>query len=193
MAILVLDVAVFSLLPLEDAMVAKIKQGIHIVVNGQDNIGPPAAVATRRPPLGDELLPPEGRLAIAAVARFHRDRRPIDKLHNNPRIQEYLRPKAQVDSFYFYSLRFSVSYSIHADLALIAAAALECDLPCHLGKQGIILADPHIVAGMEMSAALTDQDAPRRHHRIRLRLYAEALGRTVASIARAADTLFMSK
>ena len=47
---------------------------------------------------------------------------------------------------------------VNTDLTVIAAFALDSDLAGNLCEQRIILADTHIVARMEMRAALT----PRR-------------------------------
>ena len=54
---------------------------------------------------------------------------------------------------------------IDADLLLVAAQALEAHDAVLLGKQGVILADAHVEAGMDVGAALTHQDVASQNAR----------------------------
>ena len=61
--------------------------------------------------------------------------------------------------------------------------ALEGNLAVNLRKDRIILADADVVPRVEMRAALTDNDAARRHVRAGLLLHAKALGMAVTAVA----------
>ena len=191
MTVLVLDVAVFPVFSFEPTMIAEIEQGIHIIVNDKDDVRAPAAVAAGGAALGDKLFPAKRRLPVAAISRFHRDGRPIDKLHKNPRIQEYLRPKTQVRLKHRLRLCFRFFLCVDADLAPVTAPALESDLARNLREQRIILANTYIMPRMKMRPALTNENTARRHHRIRLRLHTQTLRRAVAAVTCATDALFM--
>ena len=87
----------------------------------------------------------------------------------------------------YHSLCLCFFHRVHADLTPITTPTFERDLARHFRKQRIILTDAHIVSRMEMRPALTNQNTPRRHHRIGLRLYAKTLCGAVTAIARAVN------
>ena len=87
--------------------------------------------------------------------------------------------------------KFSSFNGVDANLALIATLALERDLAGNFRKERIVLAAPDVEAGVEVRAALANEDAARRDDRARLLLDAQTLRLTVAAVARGADTFFM--
>jgi len=62
----------------------------------------------------------------------------------------------------------------HAD-DLFATRTLEAELnlPAHLGKQSVVLADAHVSPRVNLSAALTNDDVAGRHYLAAVTLYAE--------------------
>ena len=82
--ILVLNVAVFPVFPLEFPSITEIQKRVHIPVHLKNDVSASPTVSAGRAALGDELLPPEGRLSVTAVTRLDRNPRPIDKLHSSP-------------------------------------------------------------------------------------------------------------
>ena len=53
--------------------------------------------------------------------------------------------------------------SVDANGLLPQMTGLETDHAVDLGKQGIVLADPDVDAGMEVGAPLAHEDVPRQH------------------------------
>lgn len=82
---------------------------------------------------------------------------------------------------------------IDADLLLVAAQALEAHDAVFLGKQGVILADAHVEAGMDVGAALTHQDVASQNELTIGALRAQTLAFAVAAVAGGAHTFFMSE
>ena len=80
---------------------------------------------------------------------------------------------------------------VNADLLLILVLALELDLAVDERKQGVILADTDIVAGMDSGAALSDNDIAGNDGLTVSLLYAKTLRLTVAAVLGGTDTFFM--
>ena len=52
---------------------------------------------------------------------------------------------------------------VDRDLLAVLAQPLKLDAAILQGKQGVVLADAHVDAGMDMGAALTNQDVASQH------------------------------
>src|SRR5262245_39034960 len=74
---------------------------------------------------------------------------------------------------------------------LVVALPFEADVAVGLCEQRVIHTEPHIQAGFEASAALTDQDAARADELATKPLDPEHLGIGVTTVSRAADTLLV--
>ena len=57
-----------------------------------------------------------------------------------------------------FTIRALLLHSVDGALAAILALALELDGTVNQSEQGVILADAHVDAGMDVSASLADQD-----------------------------------
>ena len=89
---------------------------------------------------------------------------------------------------------FDVSFDgIDADFAMPATFALERDFAGDFGEERVVLADTDVVSRVKMRAALTNENAARRDDGARLFFDAQTLRFAVATVARGADTFFMSK
>ena len=82
---------------------------------------------------------------------------------------------------------------VNADAPLAAMLRLKTKNAVNLCKQSVILADTDVVAGMEVSAALPDEDVARKNELTVRTLGPETLGFAVTTVAGTADALFMSK
>ena len=82
---------------------------------------------------------------------------------------------------------------MHAHLLVKLALALEAHDTIHLGKEGVILADAHVQAGMHLGAPLTNQDVAGQHELAISPLRAQALGLAVAAVTGGAHTFFMGE
>ena len=82
---------------------------------------------------------------------------------------------------------------VNAYLPTVATHALESYITGHLGKEGVVLADTHVVARMKMCAALPHQYGAGMDGSTRLRLHAQTLGIAVASVTSGAYALLMRK
>ena len=70
-----------------------------------------------------------------------------------------------------------------ADALSVAAFPLVPNDTGDLGEEGVVAPDADIDAGMNPRAALTDEDAARRHHLAAVALYAEPLGIAIATVS----------
>ena len=82
---------------------------------------------------------------------------------------------------------------VDGDLLAVPAHALKADSAADLGEQGIVAALANVDAGMDMGAALADQDAASQDPLPVGPLGAKALGVAVAAVLGGADALFMGK
>src|SRR5262249_46447445 len=80
---------------------------------------------------------------------------------------------------------------VDADEAAARAVVLELDDPGDLGEQRIVLAEADVLAGVEATAALADEDRAAGDEVAVVALDAEPLGVAVAPVARAALTFLM--
>src|SRR5207237_3533317 len=78
-----------------------------------------------------------------------------------------------------------------ADEAAQLSLVLEPDDPWHFGVQGVISAAPHILSRLEPRTTLTNDDRAAGHELSVKSLHSQPLGVGIASIARAAETLFV--
>ena len=83
--------------------------------------------------------------------------------------------------------------SVYADLLLILALVLELHRACNQSKQRVILAKTNIVAGMNGSASLTDDNTAGVHLGTVGCFYAQPLGLTVTTVFGRTYALFVSE
>src|SRR6266576_979422 len=84
------------------------------------------------------------------------------------------------------------SRRIHAHLKPLLVLVLEFHVTIDGREQRIVRGAPHVLSGMELGAALDDDDRPGPHEFPAEPLHAEVLRIRVASVARGADALLMS-
>ena len=85
------------------------------------------------------------------------------------------------------------SVGVNAYALSAARDVLEFDLTVNKSKKGIVCSDSDIVAGMNVSSSLANEDISCRYSLTVGTLYAEALGLTVASVLGRTDTFFVCK
>lgn len=92
-------------------------------------------------------------------------------------------------------MRFLPFYlrAVNADGFLAACDMLELDSTVNKSEQGIILADSHVVAGVNRSASLADDDIACLYSLTVGLLNAKTLCFAVTAVLSGADTLFMSE
>ena len=83
--------------------------------------------------------------------------------------------------------------SVHRALLAILAHALELDLTVNQSKQGVVAADADIVAGMDVSASLANQDVASQNELTVSALHAQTLGLGVTAVLGGAAALLMGK
>src|SRR5258706_3997200 len=81
---------------------------------------------------------------------------------------------------------------IHAHLKPQLALVLEFDVAIDRREQRVVRGAPHVLAGMELGAALNDDDGPGPHKFPAEPFHAEVLRIRVAPVARGADALLVS-
>ena len=80
---------------------------------------------------------------------------------------------------------------VNADLLLVLGLALELDLAVNQSEEGVVLADTDIVAGMDGSTALSDNDIAGNNGLTVSLLYAKTLRLTIAAVLSRTNTFFM--
>jgi len=80
---------------------------------------------------------------------------------------------------------------VHGDLLAVLAHALELHSAVNLGEQGIVAALANIVAGMDVSAALTNQHVAGQNELTIGALDAQTLGLGVTAVLSGAAALLM--
>ena len=70
-----------------------------------------------------------------------------------------------------------------ADALSAAAMPLVPDDTGNLGEEGVVAPDTHIDTGMDLRAALTNEDAARRHQLAAVAFYTESLGTAIATVS----------
>src|ERR1043165_8932102 len=83
------------------------------------------------------------------------------------------------------------SFGLHRDRGAAAGAGMEGPPAVRLGEQGVVLADADVGAGMELGAALADQDVARDHDLVAELLHAQALAGGIAAVTRTAACFLM--
>lgn len=91
------------------------------------------------------------------------------------------------------SLRVDGAERIYAHLLFVATLALKADDTIYGCKQSVILATAHIVAWMDLRAALAHEDIARQYKLAVCALGAEALRFAVPSVAGGAHSLFVGE
>ena len=81
--------------------------------------------------------------------------------------------------------------SVDANGLLPQMTGLELDHAVDLGKQGIVLADPNVDAGMEVGAPLAHEDVPRQHGLAVCLLGSKTLAFAVSAVTGRAHALLM--
>ena len=74
-------------------------------------------------------------------------------------------------------------HRIDGNLLLVAAQTLEADNAAHQREQGVVLADAHVLTGMNLGAALTNENVASLRKLTVGTLRAKALGFAVAAAA----------
>ena len=82
---------------------------------------------------------------------------------------------------------------VDRDLLAVLAQALETDNTVSLGKEGIVGADAHVLAGVNVRAALTHQDVAGQNKLTVSTLGAQALGLGITAVLGGAHTFFMGE
>ena len=82
---------------------------------------------------------------------------------------------------------------VDRDLLAVLAQTLETDNTVSLGKEGIVGADAHVLAGVNVRAALTHQDVAGQNELTVSTLGAQALGLGITAVLGGAHTFFMSE
>ena len=82
---------------------------------------------------------------------------------------------------------------INGCLLAILAQTLEAQDTIDLGEQSVVGADAHVGAGMDMSAALANQNVAGEHELTVSALGAKALGLRVTAVLGGAHTFFMGE
>ena len=86
-----------------------------------------------------------------------------------------------------------VSFLIYTNLFFVLPFALKLNDAVFQSEERIVSADSDVVAGVDLRAALADDDATRKNLLPVLTLYTEAFRFAVASVVRRARSLFMSE
>ena len=79
-----------------------------------------------------------------------------------------------------------------AHLAILAHP-LKTDLAVYQCEQGVVAANPDVLAGMDMRASLANQDVASQNKLPICTLYAQTLGLGVTAVSRGAAALFVCK
>ena len=82
---------------------------------------------------------------------------------------------------------------VNRNLLTILAQTLETDNTVSLGKEGIVGADAHVLAGVNVRAALTHQNVAGQNELTVSTLGAKALGLGVTAVLGGAHTFFMGE
>lgn len=82
---------------------------------------------------------------------------------------------------------------VDRDLLAVLAQALETDNTVSLGKEGIVGADAHVLAGVNVRAALAHQDIAGQNKLTVSTLGAQALGLRITAVLGGAHTFFMGE
>ena len=83
--------------------------------------------------------------------------------------------------------------SVNGALTAILALALELDGTVNQSKQGVILADTNVGAGMDVGASLTNQDVASQHELTVSTLPAQTLGLRVTTVLGGTAALVVSE
>ena len=158
--------------------IARLETEIHEGVQGrfgaEDHIAPIAAVATVRAALGQILRPKEGQASVTALARLHANHRLIYELHaapSSPAAAPRRAKKNPGNRGFFAGPRISGALGLRPRLGLgrldahVTALLRPTNLKLHLtigeGEEGVIPAQANVGAGVELGAALPNEDVPR--------------------------------
>ena len=87
----------------------------------------------------------------------------------------------------------AIQLLLDADLLAVTAHALKAHAAIHQSKQGIVAADAHVLAGMDMGAALTHQDVAGQNELTIGALDAQTLRLGVAAVFGRTYAFFMCR
>ena len=82
---------------------------------------------------------------------------------------------------------------VDGSLLPILAQTLKTQGAVHLGEQGVVSADAHVGAGMDLGAALADQNVAGEDELTVTALHAQTLGVGVTAVLGGAEALLMSE
>ena len=89
--------------------------------------------------------------------------------------------------------KISVVGCVNAYLLFISAKTLEFNYAVYKSVKRIVAAYAHVVARVELSASLTNENVAGKNCLTVRTLRSEAFGGTVSSVSRAAHSFFMSE
>ena len=84
-------------------------------------------------------------------------------------------------------------FFVNRALLAILTQTFETDLAVYQCEQGIIAADPNVLAGMDVSASLANQNIACQNELTICTLYAQSLGLGVTAVTSGAAALFVCK
>ena len=90
-------------------------------------------------------------------------------------------------------LKCGLFSGVDGSLLPILAQTLKAQGAVHLGKQGIVSADAHVGAGMDLSSALSDEDIAGQDELTVCSFSSKTLRLTVAAVLGRTHTFFMSE
>ena len=93
----------------------------------------------------------------------------------------------------FRNIRQAELFSVNANLSSALSNVFELYLAVDESEQGIVGTATNIVAGMNMSASLADDDVACDYRGTICLLYAKTLGFAVTAVLGRTNTLFMSE
>lgn len=88
---------------------------------------------------------------------------------------------------------FLLLNSVNANSLAITANSLELDLAVNLSKQGVIRSDSDVLAGMDVSSSLANENVSGEYKLAVSSLYAKTLGLGITTVLGRTDSLFMSE
>jgi hypothetical protein len=160
-------------------LIAKIKKSRELGVGLQDYIPAFAPVAAVGAAAGNILFSPKADAAVSSVSPFDEDFCLIDEFDgSNPR-----RDGSRTGRSRKSGRNACFLGRVNADALAFFVQTFEFDNPGDLGKQGAILADADILAGMDFGAVLANQDGPRLDQLATEPLYAETLAGAVPPVS----------
>ena len=90
-------------------------------------------------------------------------------------------------------LSFLLLYCVNANSLAVTTHSLEFNLAVNFSKQGVIRSDTDVLAGMDVSTSLANENVAGKNKLTVSTLYAKTLGLGITAVLGRADSLFMSE